>query len=510
MAHSLVPTLARSCLIRGARLLPVTHAVPTQPVDVRVRDGWVTEIGTRLTSDGAQVHDADGRWLAPGLWDHHVHLGQWALGKRRIDVSEARSAAEAAALIGDHVRAHGERDPWQVVQAFGHRPALWERQPAPADLDAEVGDTAVVVVSGDAHHGWLSTAAFHVLGESPRDDVLAEEDWWPVFARLATLPGAEEMLIAGYRQALTESAALGVVGVVDMEMGLGYREWPERVAAGLDSLRIRPAVYRQDLPGVLEAGHRTGDPLDGSGLVTMGPLKVISDGSLNTRTAYCCSPFADSGDLVEPHGVQNISPAELAWLLEQAASAGLEVAVHAIGDQALTDALDVFHATAASGSVEHAQLVDPADLPRLAALGIRASVQPAHLWDDRDVMEHCWPDRLHRCFPLRSMLDSGVRLALGSDAPVAPLDPWLAMAAAVHRSADERPAWQPQEALTAHEAFAASTDGRGTVEVGMPADLILLDTNPLDLQGDTSEVADAISGMRPLCTWVAGRVVHTR
>lgn len=503
-----VPTLARSCLIRGVRLLPVTHAAPADVVDVRIRDGWVSEVGTGLAHDHDEVHEGDGRWLAPGLWDHHVHLGQWALGKRRVDVSSAQSAPEAAALIGDYVRAQGERDPWHVVQGFGHRPALWDRQPSTSDLDAAVGDTAVVVVSGDAHHGWLSTAAYHVLGEPRREGVLAEEDWWPAFARLSQLPGAEDMLVAGYHQALREAAALGVVGLVDMEMGMGYREWPERVAAGLDTMRLRPAVYRQELAGVLAAGHRTGDPLDGSGLVTMGPLKVISDGSLNTRTAFCCEPFADSADLAEPRGVQNISPEELAWLLEQATAAGLEAAVHAIGDRALGDALDVFAATGADGSVEHAQLASSADLHRMAALGVRASVQPAHLWDDRDVMEHCWPDRVDRCFPLASMGNAGVRLVLGSDAPVSPLDPWLTMAAAVHRSADERPAWQPQEALTAHQALACSTDGRGTVAVGVPADVMLLDANPLDVLGDSSEVAERLRTSRPAATFVGGRLVH--
>lgn len=503
------PALARSCLLRDVRVTPLTTTAETELVDVRVRDGWVVEIGSGLPARGEDLHDGGGRWLLAGLWDHHVHLGQWALGMQRVEVSAAESAPEAAALIGDYVRAQGERDPWHVFQGFGHRPALWERQPSTADLDAAVGDTAVVVVSGDAHHGWLSTAAYHVLGEQPRDGVLAEEDWWPALARLSQLPGAEDMLVAGYRQAMSEAAALGVVGVVDMEMGNGYREWPARVAAGLDTLRLRTAVYRQELAGVLEAGHRTGDPLDGTGLVTMGPLKVISDGSLNTRTAYCCAPFAGSGDLAAPRGVQNVTPDELTWLLQQASDGGLEAAIHAIGDRALTEALDVFAATGAAGSVEHAQLVDTEDIGRLAALDIRASVQPVHLWDDRDVMDHCWPDRTHRCFPLASMRRAGVHLALGSDAPVAPLDPWLATAAAVHRSADERPAWQPQEALSVREALQASTDGRGTVAVGTPADLVLLDTNPLDLQGDSGEVAEQLRTTRPALTLVAGRVVHS-
>ena len=113
-------------------------------------------------------------------------------------------------------------------------------------------------------------------------------------------------------------------------------------------------------------------------------------------------------------------------------------------------------------------------------------MQPAHLLDDRDVTELIWPDRAERCFAFRWMLDDGVRVAFGSDAPVSPLDPWLAIAAAVHRSADERPPWHPEQALTAREALAASVDGRGSVHAGMPADLVLLDADPLAEHPDTA------------------------
>ena len=115
----------------------------------------------------------------------------------------------------------------------------------------------------------------------------------------------------------------------------------------------------------------------------------------------------------------------------------------------------------------------------MAALGVTASVQPAHLLDDRDVSERLWPGRGDRSFALRWMLDDGVRLAMGSDAPVARLDPWLAMAAAVHRTVDDREAWYPEQSITPREALAASTDGWGTVAEGHPADLALLDTDPL-------------------------------
>ena len=140
----------------------------------------------------------------------------------------------------------------------------------------------------------------------------------------------------------------------------------------------------------------------------------------------------------------------------------------------------------------------------MARLGVRASVQPAHLLDDRDVTELFWPDRAERCFPLRWMVDDGVELALGSDAPVSPLDPWLAIAAAVHRSADDRPPWHPEQALTAREALAASVDGQGSVHAGMPADLVLLDADPLAPADDTAEQAAASAPCPSPLTVVAG------
>ena len=146
----------------------------------------------------------------------------------------------------------------------------------------------------------------------------------------------------------------------------------------------------------------------------------------------------------------------------------------------------------------------------MGRLGVVASVQPAHLLDDRDVTAACWPDRAERCFMLRSMLDAAVALALGSDAPVSPLNPWLAMAAAVHRSADEREPWNPAEALTPAQALAASTDGATTVAVGSPADLVLLDADPLAAAEDSAAAGAALRAMpvAVAATLVGGRIVH--
>lgn len=517
-------------IIRNARLVPVgidsagrtpSHAnVPDAPLDVRITDGVVSELAPGLLGRGEDELDVAGRFLLPGLWDRHVHWDQWAAALTRIDLAGATSADDIIARLARILPTWP--DDGGAAFGFGHRSALWPRPATVAELDAVSGGRPVVLISGDAHNGWLNSRALELLGLPPRTGVLEEKEWFDILPRLHELagPGADSQ-----EEAFRDAARKGVVGVVDMEFGGPFLSWPERMAAGEHRLKVRAATYASHLDRAIELGLRTGSALDESGLATMGPLKIISDGSLNTRTAYCAEPYADAGGLAHPRGVLNNSPEELAELLARATAAGLEVAVHAIGDAAITNAVDAMIATGARGSIEHAQLLAPADIPRLAAHGIVASMQPAHLLDDRDVTAACWPDRADRSFMTRSLLDAGVSVALGSDAPVSPLDPWLAMAAAVFRSADERDAWNPAEALTPAQALACSTDGRGTVRVGVPADLAVVDADPTTAgdgvratagdraadrgsPGDPRAAATALRKMRVALTVVAGRVTH--
>jgi predicted amidohydrolase YtcJ len=466
------------------------------PVDVFVEQGTVREIGHGLDHPaGIEEYDADGRWLIPGLWDHHVHLAQWTARRDRLDLSGTDSPQDALARVAEWLAIN----PGPLV-ALGHRTGMWAEEPSVAALDAVAPDAPVVLIAGDAHHAWLNSRALQALGLPDRDGVVTENEWYEAYTRIDAVV-EPDVSPAAYRRTLDQAAALGVVGVVDLERGQTAADWEARDSP----LRVRVATYADGLDAVIEAGLRTGDVLPGSPpIVTMGPLKIISDGSLNTRTAWCCEEYVDGGG----PGAPNQTSDELAALLDRAHAHGLEVATHAIGDRALQEALAAYDATGAAGSIEHAQLVRRDALPLLARLGLRASVQPAHLLDDRDVTELCWPDRAERCFAFRWMLDAGVTLALGSDAPVSPLDPWLAVAAAVHRSADERPPWHPEQALTAREALASSVDGQGSVHAGMRADLVLLDADPLAPADDTAAQSAALRSMPVAATFVDGTVVH--
>jgi hypothetical protein len=499
-----------SLLVRNARIVPLEPGQhPTgDPVDVLIEEGTVTGVGEHLDRPpGVEELDGEGRWCIPGLWDQHVHLTQWTRSKQRLDLTATRSPED----VLERVAAWRAEHPGQPLIGWGHRAGGWSRSASVAELDAVSGGAPVVLVSGDAHHGWLSTAALVGLGLPPRESVLAENEWFSVYTRLDQLVRADTGHGA-IRDVMAEAAARGVVGVVDLEFAQPWEVWSQRWTSGCDLLRIRWGTYAGTLDDVLAAGLRTGDPLPGCDeRATMGPLKIISDGSLNTRTAWCCEPYADADHGAggeHPRGLPNLTAAELRDLLARAHSHGLEVATHAIGDAALDQALDAYAATGAGGSIEHAQLVRRDAVRRMAGLPLRASVQPAHLLDDRDVVEEIWPGRAARCFAFRWMVDDGVPLVLGSDAPVSPLDPWLTMAAAVHRSADDREAWHPEQALTVREALAASVDSQPTVGVGSRGDLVLLDRDPLEEQEDTSCAAAALRDMSLALTVVAGSVAH--
>ena len=490
-------------LLRRAHLVPLDGRAGGDPAphDVLVEDGRVVEVGRQLALPrGTKEYDADGRWLMPGLWDQHVHLGQWTLSSQRLDLVGSRSVEE----VFSRLQTKMVETPGVPIVGWGHRPAWWEEQPSVLALDQVTGTLPVVLISGDGHHAWMNTAAMRALDLSERDAMIAEGEWFRVYPRLEELVGSEGTAPAAYLQTMRDAAAKGVVGVVDLEFDQTLAAWPARTAAGAELLRVRVGAYADTLAEFLAAGVRTGEPIPGAGpLVTMGPLKIISDGSLNTRTAWCCTPYLDGLS-----GAPNLSSEGLRGLMAAASHNGLEMAIHAIGDAAVTEALDAYADTGATGSIEHAQLMAHADAARMAALGIRASVQPAHLLDDRDLTEAIWPDRTDRCFALRWLLDAGVEMVLGSDAPVSALDPWEAIAAAVHRSNDDRAPWHPEHSLTLLEALAASTDGLGTVAAGHPADLVLLDADPL-VSGSSLEQAKAMRSMTVAGTWVAGRLVHS-
>ncbi len=495
------------------QLLLVNTRLPgrAEPVDVHIDGGLVDRVapaGTIPRTEDERRIDLDGRWLIPGLYDRHVHFSQWAMSSRRLDLATAESAAAAAALVAASVaRGDGE------VIGVGYRDAMWPDAPTRALLDSVSGEVPVVLIAADLHACWLNTAAtrrYRVEAVAGDRGVLREDDCFRLVRELDDV--ADDTLDDWVADAAAKAAARGVVGITDYEMRWNRDDWARRVAGGFDALRVSFGIYRQHLDRAIAEGLRTGDEVHGTGgLVSVGGFKVITDGSLNTRTAWCFDRYPGLGDDDHPFGLVTVPIDELVPLIRRADAAGLTPAVHAIGDRANAAVLGAFEALGAPagpqhmsrGSIEHAQLLRRADVARFAALGVVASVQPEHAMDDRDVADRYWAGRTDRAFMLAELAAAGVELALGSDAPVAPLDPWVAIAAAVGRARDGREPWHPEQSIDVRAAIAASTGGHGSeVVVGGPADLAVVELDPF------AASVDDLRRMPVAMTVLAGRTTH--
>ncbi len=474
----------------GADLLPGSG-----PWDVMLRHGLIADIApSGAVRHRGEVLSADGAWLVPGLWDHHVHSAQAALAASRTDLSDAATAAEAAAAIA---LAGPGSDGARV--GIGVRDALWPDRPSLELLDAATGPAPAYLINADVHSMWLNSAALQREHLDSDDGMLREDRAFEVSRRLAARNHRD--IDALLDEWLRAAAARGVVGIVDLEMAWNPDRWRRRAERTADPVRVRCGIYPDALERAIGAGMRTGDPLTPDGQVTIGPLKVITDGSLGTRSAACSQPYPGGG-----RGELTVPPSALRALLGAAEAAGLECAVHAIGDVAVSHALDAFAVTGAEGTIEHAQLVAHADLARFGRSGIDAGLQPTHALDDRDVADREWAGQTAMVYPLRSLADAGIGLRFGSDAPVAAADPWVGIAAAVHRRRAGEPAWHPEQAVDAMTALAASGAGgtrhASAIAVGAPADLVLIGADPVTAN------AARLAQMPVLATLVAGRLTH--
>jgi predicted amidohydrolase YtcJ len=472
-------------LFRNARLGDVV-------LDVLVEGGVITEIGSLGNRMAEQVH-LDGRTLIPGLWDNHVHFTQWSMMRQRLDLSGAGSAAEAVSFVASAISDLAAAP----LIGFGFRDGLWRDAPSRAALDSVAGRIPVVLVSADLHTVWLNSAALEQYGHPGHPTGLLKEDEAFEITRLIdTTPDA---ILDGWASAAGDrAAARGVVGIVDLEMQWNLDNWTRRTAAGFRSLRVDFGIYTEDLDRAIELGLRTGHAVND--LVTVGMYKVLTDGSLNTRTAFCEDDYPGLEKHSHPRGLLTVPPEQLLPLMRRASDAGIVPDVHAIGDRANTLALDAFETLGIGGRIEHAQLLSETDFHRFARLGVVASVQPEHAMDDRDVADRYWAGKTGRSFALKSLLDAGAELALGSDAPVASLDPWATIAAAVGRTRDGRAAWHPEQAISVDAALAAST--RTRVAVGEVADLVVVERDPL------TSTPDELRSMPVAATMLGGRFTH--
>jgi predicted amidohydrolase YtcJ len=300
--------------------------------------------------------------------------------------------------------------------------------------------------------------------------------------------------------------ARGVTAVHDKDGWIGAPRMWQRLRENDElTLRVWQSLPAERLDLLEGLGIRSGV---GDEWFRLGYLKTFMDGSLGSGTAA----------MLDGSGVALATAEELADLVVRATIAGWPLAIHAIGDAANRAALDGLEATAEvwrpagmRPRIEHAQCVDPADVARFAELGVAASVQFCHAPSDRHLVDRHWADRAG-AYAYRSLVEAGVVVANGSDAPVEELDPLAGVVAAVNRTLDELPPWRPGQALTVEQALAASTVGpawlagdehrRGRLVPGFLADLVVLDADPVTV------AADHLPEVSVVATMVGGRWVH--
>ncbi|GAA5858773.1 hypothetical protein JCM8547_004982 [Rhodosporidiobolus lusitaniae] len=507
---------SRPTVFHNARL--VGSASSSDFSTVVVREGVVSSIEASGESvevpERADVHDLRGSsFLAPSLIDNHTHFSSWALASQRIDLYTATSASEVLSRVAAWLPTQkvGFNDDGLFLVGQRMRVGAWPDLPSMnrEALDKLEPTRPLAIFFAGFHSLCANSVALRKLGfvAEGHSGVLEEAECFRSWVKLNEVP--EEALDRVVDEAAKRAAAMGITQIVDLEMAFNLVNWPRRVKKGTTSLRVRCGMYEAHLPKAIEEGYKTGDVLpETEGLIEVGPFKVITDGSLGSRTACCHHPYPN-----EPHNYGHFEypPPTLKSMLEKATSAGMNLAVHALGDKAISLTLQTFSELSSpplpNSSIEHAQLLEFADIPLFKQLGLIASIQPVHMADDRELADSFWPGRTGRAFAFRSMHDAGIPLKMGSDAPVAPVDPWDAIAVAVSRvgrgEEDTHQPWHPEQRLPNEVAWQASTsNGKLRLEVGDRADLMVIDTDPLTASAKELRKTD-VKG-----TMLGGRWTH--
>lgn len=478
--------------------------------------------------------DMKGRVLLPGMIDAHGHVMELGFRAIELDLSDTKSLAEAQAKIAAYARDNPDRA-WIIGGGWNQEVWGLGRFPTAADLDAAVADRPVWLARADGHASWGNSAALKAAGVTAKSVA-------PAGGRIEKGPGgqpagvfvdAAQSLVAkvvpqplgkdrnaAFLKAQSILLSYGVTATADM--GTTIDDWlTYRRIGDLNGLRVRIMSYGMGVDTAVQIGGTGPTPwLYGDRLKLVG-VKLYADGALGSRGAWLKAPYADAPG---QSGAGFMSDTVMRNLMSRAAMDGYQVAVHAIGDRANAEALDAIDEMAQTYKgdrrwrIEHAQIVDPVDLPRFGRNGIIASMQPTHQTSDRTMAEaRLGPQRLAGAYAWATMLKNGAKLAFGSDFPVEKPDPWAGWAAAFTRQdAAGQPfgGWRPEEAVTREQAWWAFTGGAayagfaedriGRLAPGLDADFILVDRDPL-LASPSDLRATKVEE-----TWVGGRKVWER
>jgi predicted amidohydrolase YtcJ len=461
----------------------------------------------------------NGRVVIPGLIDAHIHFEWLSRSLRAVQLFEVPSKEEAIRRVADYAQQYPHEE-WITGQGWVQD--LWEGNafPTAADLDPVTGDRPVYFIAKSGHAGWANTAAMRLAGINAKTadpeggHIVKDDKGQPTGVLLETamnLVSNVQPELTAYQLADQMKVAhdlmhsVGLTGFHDFDNPSCLEALQVMRERGHLSMRVVKQINKAWLEHALALGIRWNF---GDDWIRIGCLKLFADGALGPRTAYMFEHYIDEPD---NYGMTVVDKEEMVELVSKASKAGLPSTIHAIGDRAVHDVLDVYeyvrHEEAARGEasesrrhrIEHVQIIHPSDKSRLTELNIIASMQPIHATSDWDRAERFWGhERSKWSYNARLQIDLGTRVAFGSDAPVESFNPFEGLYSAVARrqinGAPSPEGWMPELKLTVDEAlrgytigaaYAAGMENRlGMLAVGYYADLVLIDRDPYTTEGE--------------------------
>jgi predicted amidohydrolase YtcJ len=518
-----------SVLVRGNRIAAVGAAV-----------------GAADESRGAEVVDLDGGTLLPGFIDSHAHPVFGGMQLLGCDLSAAEDAAGYLEIIDRYARENPDRE-WITGGGWG-MPAFPGGIPTRQALDSVVADRPVFLQNRDGHGAWVNSRALELAGidrhtADPPDGRIERDDRGdPV----GTLQEGAMQLVARLLPPVTDAdrylgllagqdylLSLGVTGWQDAIVGRGFGEddatdaYRQAASAGTLLANVVGALWwrrHEGLEQLEELLHRRG--ADGAGRFRPTSVKMMLDGVAENHTAALLDPYLDShGCATENSGLDFIDPDELPRFVTELDSLGIQVHFHALGDRAVRNALNAIEAarqanrgSAVRHHLAHLQVVHPDDIPRFAALGATANIQPLWATNEAQMTELTIPflgeTRAAWQYPFAALAKTGAHIAGGSDWPVSSPDPLLGVHVAVNRSLPDNAAnpFLPEQAISLRTALAAYTAGSaringlentvGLIKAGYDADLAIVDA-------DLAAISDSdICQASVRQTWVRGELAY--
>lgn len=539
------PPVAADAVYINGKVWTVDAAKPEAQA-IAVWRGRIIKVGMnadvkQLIGPGTKVIDLAGRRVVPGFYDSHAHFLGGGQQLASVDLKDAKDEAE----FGRRLKEFDQKTPrerWLTGGNWDHDRTFVGKLPTAAIVDKYVKDRPVFIQRYDGHMALANSTALKLAGvnrdtkdlpggvidrlpDGKTPSGVLKDNAMSLVERLIPEPD-EAAILEAVLAAQQHAAEVGVTSLQDMDgSSPETRRRLLRVLQRLareDKLTVRidlrwPIALHRELSNTGVAANF------GSDFVRIGGVKGFMDGSLGSSTAKFFDPYDSDAAST---GVFVTEPDTMRALIRAADAAGLNVCVHAIGERANADLLELFGEVARQNGprdrrfrIEHVQHLRPGDYPRFKQLGVIASMQPYHVIDDGRWAEgRIGRTRCASSYAYRSLLDAGAKLAFGSDWPVAPLDPLPGVDAAVNRRTldGKHPGgWFPEQRLSVAETIEAYTLGsaygasqekdRGSLSAGKLADFVVLSR---DIFAPAER--DKIAETKVVLTVVGGKVVHER